>query len=145
MLSKKFAYALRGLTFIALHGSMEKKISLQELSDGIDVPHFFLGKIMQELVRNEIVSSVKGPGGGFWIDDSALNRSAFEILKMIDPKVVASNCLMGKKNCDHDRPCPLHAEYVACRNTLFDSLKETTLFNLAGKVEAGELFLDERK
>jgi len=143
MLSKKFAYALRGLTYIALHGSKEKKISLQELSDGIDVSHFFLGKIMQELVRNEIVSSVKGPGGGFWLEGPAMNRSAFDILKIIDRKIITGNCLMGKTNCNQDRPCPLHFEYVACRNSLFNSLQETSLSDLAGKVKVGELFLDE--
>lgn len=145
MLSKTFAYALRGLAFIALHGSEERKVGTQELAKGIDVSSFFLGKIMQQLVKKKVVCSAKGPGGGFWLDEKALKKTAFEILKIVDTKVVSSNCLMGKKNCSHERPCPLHFEYLESRDRLFQALNKITLNDLAGKVKAGEIYLNEKK
>ncbi len=143
MLSKKYAYALRGLSYLALHANASGKINLQSLSEGVDVPFFFLGKIMQELVRRKIVHSEKGPGGGFWLNEEGLELTAFDILKIIDPKITSSECLMGKKNCNQHRPCPLHFEFVACRENLFNSLKRTRLKDIAVKVKSGELFLDE--
>jgi Rrf2 family protein len=143
MLSKTFAYALRAVTYVALHGREGKKINLVELSENINVPHHFLGKIMQDLVKNNIVRSLKGPGGGFWADDATQNLSAFEILKVTDGKAILNHCLMGKKNCNSVQPCPLHHDYAACRDTLFDTLRKTSITSLATKVENGEIFLGE--
>lgn len=144
MLSKTFAYAIKGLTYIALHGSKENRISILQLSEGINVSASFLGKIMQELARKKIVHSAKGPGGGFWLDEKSMRKSAFDILKIVDPGMISNTCLMGKTSCSHDFPCPLHHEYLASRTSLFKALSATTLFNLAGKVEAGDIFLKEK-
>ncbi len=121
------------------------KINIVTLSEGIDVPHFFLGKIMQVLVKGGIVESSKGPGGGFWLSEAARDYKAFDVLKITDPKAVSSKCLMGKKKCSEDRPCPLHFDYLACRESLFHSLRSTSLRDLAGKVKEGEIFINEKK
>lgn len=143
MLSKTFAYALRAVTYVALHGREGRKINLVELSENINVPHHFLGKIMQDLVKNNVIRSLKGPGGGFWADETTYQLSAFEILKVTDGKSVLSSCLMGKKNCNSAHPCPMHHDYAACRDTLFDTLRKTNIQLLATKAEKGEIFLGE--
>lgn len=143
MLTKTFAYALRAVTYVALHSKDGKKINLVELSENINVPHHFLGKIMQDLVKNNIIRSLKGPGGGFWADESTHQLSAFEILKVTEGKSVLSSCLMGKKSCNSAQPCPMHHDYAACRDTLFDTLRKTSITSLATKVEKGEIFLGE--
>lgn len=143
MLSKTFAYALRAVTYVGLHGRNGRKVNLQELSESIDVPHHFLGKIMQDLVRNGIINSLKGPGGGFWADDKTLSLPAYEVLKVTDGRAVLSSCLMGKKNCSSDKPCPLHHDYAACRDTLVNTLRDTKISDLVEKVELGEVFLGE--
>lgn len=143
MVSKAFAYALRAITYVALHAKVGSKVTLVELSENIDVPHHFLGKIMQDMVRNGLINSLKGPGGGFWADDHTLNLTAFDVLKVTDGKLVLSHCLMGKKNCSNDKPCPMHDDYAACRDTLFNSLKKTKVSDLVVRVEQGEVFLGE--
>lgn len=145
MFSKTFAYALRAVTYVAVHSDKEHKINLLELSDGIDVPHHFLGKIMQDLVRQGILHSLKGPGGGFWTDEKSLKLPAYEVLKATDGNAILNSCLMGKKNCRNDKPCPLHAEYAECRDRLFDALRKTSISDLANKVEAGSILLGEPK
>ncbi|MBL7923410.1 MAG: Rrf2 family transcriptional regulator [Bacteroidia bacterium] len=143
MLSKTFAYALRAVTYVAVHSKEGKKVNLEQLSEGIDVPQPFLGKIMQDLVRQGVLKSMKGPGGGFWTDEFSLKLPAFEILNATDGYAVLTSCLMGKKNCNSSLPCPLHAEYALCRDTLFDALRNTRISDLAQKVEAKEIFLAE--
>ena len=84
-----------------------------------------------------------GPGGGFWADDKTLSLPAYEVLKVTDGRAVLSSCLMGKKNCSSDKPCPLHHDYAACRDTLVNTLRDTKISDLVEKVELGEVFLGE--
>lgn len=105
---KNIRLRIRAVTYVALHGKEGKKINLVELSENINVPHHFLGKIMQDLVKNNIVRSLKGPGGGFWADETTQNLSAFEILKVTDGKAILSHCLMEKRTATVVN----HARYI---------------------------------
>lgn len=73
MFSKTFGYALRAITHIAVHGVDGHKIGLQELAAELAIPHHFLGKIMQDLVRHGIIDSAKGPSGGFFSNENTRN------------------------------------------------------------------------
>ena len=67
MLSRASKYAILSTLFLAEHSSKDKKISVKEISESIDVPSPFLAKLFQQLVRGNIISSTKGPNGGFYL------------------------------------------------------------------------------
>jgi Rrf2 family iron-sulfur cluster assembly transcriptional regulator len=50
----------------------------------LDLPQHFLGKILQELVPLRIISSMKGPGGGFYLTNENKKASLLEIIEAID-------------------------------------------------------------
>ena len=76
MFSKACEYAIRAMLFIAQKSEAGYNIGIKEISKGIDAPEHFLAKILQELSRKGIVQSIKGPNGGFYLDESAKkNRS----------------------------------------------------------------------
>ena len=66
MFSNSSKYAIRAILFLALNSNEEKKIMVKNLSGKINVPHAYTAKILQELSRHNLVSSTKGPKGGFW-------------------------------------------------------------------------------
>jgi Rrf2 family protein len=141
MFSKTYGYALRAATYVVLHGREDQKVSLQDLSAALDVPHHFLGKIMQDLVRHEVLESTKGPNGGFYPNSRTRQLNLLEILKITDGSIVFSTCLLGIRHCNAEKPCPMHTDFGRCRDGLLESLRTKTLQNLADEVSRGAAFL----
>ena len=72
MFSKATEYALRATIHIAKNSSEEKKLGIEEIAKSIDSPKSFTAKILQLLAKdNKIISSVRGPNGGFFITEKA--------------------------------------------------------------------------
>ena len=142
MFSKTFGYALRATVFVAMHGKDGRKIGLQELSQQLDIPYHFLGKIMQDLVRHGILDSTKGPSGGFYSNDQTKDTLLLDVLKITDGSLVFSQCALNIKRCNAEHPCPLHDQFAACRNGMLQAMSDKTLGMLAENVEMGKAFLN---
>lgn len=141
MFSKTFGYALRAVTFVAIHGKDGKKVSLHELSHNLDIPHHFLGKIMQDLVRHGIIDSIKGPSGGFFRSAQTVDTFLLDILKITDGSLVFEHCALGIQRCNESYPCSLHDDFANCRNGMLHALSVKTIGMIAGEIEAGTTFL----
>lgn len=141
MFSKTFGYALRAAIYVAIHGKDDKKVSLQEVSEALSIPHHFLGKIMQDLVKHGIFDSIKGPNGGFYANAGTQRTVLIDILKITDGSLVFDQCALGIKRCNAAHPCPLHDDFAGCRNGMIQALAEKTVGILAEEVEAGSSFL----
>lgn len=141
MFSKTFGYALRAVTFVAIHGKDGKKISALELSQNLEIPHHFLGKIMQDMVRHGIVDSVKGPNGGFFANNQTAGTPLVDILVITDGSLVFNQCALNIKRCNANSPCPLHHDFAVCRDGMLKVLAVKTVATLAAEVELGTAYL----
>ncbi|MCW5920950.1 MAG: Rrf2 family transcriptional regulator [Saprospiraceae bacterium] len=141
MFSKTFGYALRAVTFVTIHGNDGNKVGLQELSQALDVPHHFLGKIMQDLVRHGVVDSVKGPHGGFYANAKTGKTVLTDILRITDGNLVFSQCALGIKRCNAAYPCPLHDDFARCRDGMLQIMAQKTVSMLVEGVVSGDTFL----
>ncbi|GAA4471124.1 Rrf2 family transcriptional regulator [Nibrella saemangeumensis] len=137
MLSKACGYAIRGIIYVALKGSEDHKIGIPELADALKVPQHFMGKIMQNLVRRDILSSTKGPHGGFYTNEDTLDTPIVEVVDAIDGLSAFHKCVLGLPDCNGEHPCPLHHEVVTYRDTVYETLQTRTIRNLAADVENG--------
>jgi len=72
LLSKSFGYALRGVLYVAMMNASKKKVQLDEMAEKLAVPRHFLAKVMKRVVKEGILSSVRGLNGGFCINESTL-------------------------------------------------------------------------
>ncbi len=68
MISKTCGYAIRGIVFLSLEQNKSTKHGILEIAEDLQIPQHFLGKILQDLVRRGIISSIKGPHGGFFVN-----------------------------------------------------------------------------
>ena len=127
MFSKTYGYALTAVTHIAVNGQDGRKIGLLELSQELDIPRHFLGKIMQDMVRHGIVDSTKGPSGGFYINEDTLNKTLLDILLITDGQMVLHQCALGIHRCNSERPCLLHNDFAACKAGLLKVMGERTI------------------
>jgi Rrf2 family iron-sulfur cluster assembly transcriptional regulator len=141
MLSNACKYAIRALIYLAAEHNDQNRINIRDLAASIDSPEPFTAKIMQSLARQNIVSSVKGPNGGFYLTQQQLHNKIIDIVYAIDGNHVLTGCGLGLKNCSDSQPCPMHNEYSSIRNQLFKILSNNTIFSLAADLTKGETVL----
>ena len=66
MFSTSSKYAIKAVLFLALHTNESKKLMVKDIYKSINVPKAYLAKLLQDLSRHNIVSSTRGPKGGFF-------------------------------------------------------------------------------
>lgn len=120
--SKTCEYGIRAVFFIAQSTAAGGRVGIKEIASAIDSPEFFLAKILQDLSRKKIISSVKGPNGGFYIDHEGLKRPLSDVVEAIDGNDLFNGCALGLKQCSETNPCPLHEDFKAIRGRIHQML-----------------------
>lgn len=145
MFSKTTEYALRATIYIAQKSTEEKKIGIEEISKAIDSPQSFTAKILQSLTRENIVSAVRGPNGGFYISEKAKKLPARSILQAMGEAEVLEKCVLGLKKCSEVQPCPMHSQYKSIRQQLIQLFVTKTIQQLAADIKDGVVFINNKK
>ncbi|QBN18603.1 RrF2 family transcriptional regulator [Flavobacterium nackdongense] len=142
MFSKACEYGIRASIFIAEQSLLGKKVGLKEIALAVDSPEAYTSKILQELSRNFIINSDKGPHGGFSMNQKQLeevNLSA--VINTIDGDAIYNGCGLGLKKCGDDEPCPLHGQFKFVREELRKMLENTSIKSLSMDLKEGLTFL----
>ncbi|RMG78491.1 MAG: Rrf2 family transcriptional regulator [Bacteroidetes bacterium] len=134
MFSKSCQYAIRAVLFLAAYASEEKKMGTKEIAEAIGVPKHFLGKILQQLSRHNLVASTKGPHGGFYLTKEILQSHLIKVVECIDGEDNLKSCILGLPVCSSENPCPLHVQAFAYREGVLYQLKHQTIQDLANRV-----------
>ncbi|MGV6946026.1 RrF2 family transcriptional regulator [Sphingobacterium kyonggiense] len=145
MFSKSTEYAIRAVFYIAKSTQLGRKVGIKEIASNIESPEAFLGKILQELSKNGIIRSIKGPNGGFYLTEEEMNKKLIEVVKAIDGDNIFTGCGMGLQQCSEKYPCPLHNEFKAIRNDLTRMLNRITLSQFNDDLIQGSLNLNRFK
>ncbi|HMQ07492.1 MAG TPA: Rrf2 family transcriptional regulator [Saprospiraceae bacterium] len=142
MLSKTCEYAIRACIFIAKKSREHQKVCLKDIADYIGSPVAFTAKILQQLSRNHLLESAKGPNGGFIFNEEKLqNLTLSDIVHTIDGKEIYNRCVLGLENCSEQRPCPLHTEFKTIRAEIRLLLMNTKVTDLSEDLTQGKGFL----
>jgi len=141
MLSNSSKYAINAVLYLAVHSNETKKISAKEIAESINIPSPFLSKLFQILSRKNVISSTKGPGGGFYMTRENLNLNLIEIVNHIDGIGNFEDCVLGLRMCSSEKPCPVHYAIQPLKKQFLKELNENTVESFAKKVKKGETFL----
>ena len=141
MLSNSSKYALKAVLYLALHSDENNKMMVKDISERINVPKAYIAKLLQELSRRKIISSTKGPKGGFYINPSNKNQSIMQIIEIIDGKKKMESCILGLEDCNEHKPCPIHSLLSPSRSKMIALLESETLNDLAKDLELNKAFL----
>jgi Rrf2 family protein len=131
MLSKSSKYAIRAVLYIAKAASKEEKIGSKQVAIKLEIPAPFLAKTLQELTRKKIISSIKGPHGGFYLTEENKQKSLFDIIDCVDDIHKFEECFLGQLECDDQKPCVVHHLYKPFKNKLIEKLKTKSIIELA--------------
>ncbi len=128
MFSKTCEYGLRAVLFVADRSNQNQKVSLATIAQEINSPEAFTGKVLQQLTKHKILKSIKGPYGGFIIEQEKLNQTFLsDIVTIFDGDSIYVGCGLGLKECNPEQPCPLHFKFAEIRKMLKDMLENTSL------------------
>jgi Rrf2 family protein len=141
MLSNATKYAIRATLYLAVHSDEKNKIRAKEIAAAIDSPVPFLAKLLQQLQRKNIVSSTKGPHGGFYLSELNRKGTVWNIINCLDGVDKIYNCFLGLSKCHDSNPCPIHDKVVPFRESLLKEFKEKNLAQLAEEIDKGGTFI----
>jgi Rrf2 family protein len=142
MFSKACEYAIRATIYIAVQSNQDNRVGLKDISKEIDSPEAFTAKILQQLSKNEIINSIKGPNGGFDIDKKEMSKIKLShIVMAIDGDAIYKGCGLGFKQCSEKQPCPVHDKFKVVRNELKNMLETTSVLELSLGLKNGLTFL----
>jgi Rrf2 family transcriptional regulator, iron-sulfur cluster assembly transcription factor len=125
--SKSFGYAVRSILYIALVQDEKRYVQAEEIALNLGVPRHFIGKILKKLAKANVLLSVKGPNGGFRLNDPALRMSLLDLHSITDGAVHFQFCALRIKHCSAKDPCPLHGPMNELKGKLQTVLAETAL------------------
>jgi len=139
MFNKETEYTIRGLVYIQLQNIKNRRPGTAEIAREIDAPPFYTAKILQRLVRQGFLESVKGKGGGFFFRSDKPDLPLVDLIAATEGDKSFSGCGFGLKKCDENNPCPLHHKYAPIRNSINNLVSSETVQSLAKKVFKNEL------
>lgn len=134
MLSRASKYAILSTLFLAEHSNKDKKISVKVIAESIDVPSPFLAKLFQQLVRAKIISSTKGPKGGFYLTEKNSAKNVCDIIENIDGLHKLNSCFLGLNECDSKNPCPVHFIVEPFKNSILGKFRDKTILEFSQEI-----------
>jgi Rrf2 family protein len=121
-------YAFFALKYMADVGRVT---SAQELSEKLEIPRPYLRRILQELTRNELISSRRGQKGGFTLTKDHDSVNLLQVLDIFQGSVNVPKCNDDKAGCDRITRCALRSHFDLLEQNLRNQLKSITLRTIA--------------
>ncbi|MCL5042908.1 MAG: Fe-S cluster assembly transcriptional regulator IscR [Gammaproteobacteria bacterium] len=132
-LTTKGRYAVTAMLDLALHES-EGPITLADISQRQGVSISYLEQLFAKLRRNQLVESIRGPGGGYRLSGGAANISVAQIVEAVNDSMDATRC-RGKGDCQNGDVCLTHHLWSDLSDRLHQFLDEISLAELVARAD----------
>jgi Rrf2 family protein len=144
MFSKTCEYAIRAMIFIAQKSKTGNKTGIKEIAQKISAPEYFIAKILQDASRKGLVQSLKGPSGGFYMEEELMECSLADIVKAVDGDKLFNGCGLGLKTCSETKPCPIHNEFKIVRKDIYNMLQNAKIGEFSNQLNKKLTFHKQR-
>src|ERR1700675_2461140 len=102
-LTTKGRFAVTAMIDVAMHGK-DGPATLAGVSERQGISLSYLEQLFGKLRRHGLVSSVRGPGGGYWLASPAENVTVVDIINAVDEPIAVTQH-GGRESCHDDRRC----------------------------------------
>ncbi len=122
-------YAVRAVLYMAgkPFGSVIQK---REISQAMDIPSEFLGKIAKQLKRSGIFEIVQGTKGGFRLLKKPEEISLLMVVESVMGEIFLNDCIMRPDACHRQGHCSVHQVWQQARGQLRETLAKATFDKL---------------
>ena len=145
MFSSSCRYGIRAVIYIAGQPHDSGKTGIKQIARDLNLPTPYLAKILQQLAKQKILKSLKGPHGGFSLLRDPDKITLFDIVKIIDGEEIFTNCLIHNDTCKSvgkkKLPCAVHEGYAGVRSDLVSLFKNTKISELVTKSDTGKYII----
>lgn len=145
MFGKTTEYAVRALVYIYLQNTGGNRPGFREIAHQVDAPEEFTGKVVQKLVRAQVIASVKGPHGGFYFPDMATTPSLLDVVRIIEGEGFFTKCGFGLSACSAANPCPIHHQFSPVRDNLKKIVSDNDIRKLALRIKKHKAVLNRNQ
>lgn len=132
-LTTRGRYAVTAMLDLAVHGSGQP-VSLADISTRQEISLSYLEQLFAKLRRGDLVTSVRGPGGGYRLAREGRRIYVAEIIDAVDESVDVTNC-NGKGNCHHGEVCLTHHLWQDLSEQIHAFLSQISLADLVDRRE----------
>lgn len=136
-LTTKGRYAVTAMLDLALHGA-ERPVSLADISGRQNISLSYLEQLFAKLRRNELVSSVRGPGGGYRLSRNSGEIFVAQIIDAVNEAVDATGC-GGTADCQNGEVCLTHHLWCDLSDQIHGFLSGISLANLVERREVQDI------
>jgi len=127
-LTTKGRFAVTAMMDLALTGG-NGPVTLAEISGRQGISLSYLEQLFGKLRRHALVSSVRGPGGGYRLAKPTADIAVADIILAVDEPIDATQCA-GKENCQDDHKCLTHDLWANLNAHIFSYLRSVSLADL---------------
>jgi Rrf2 family iron-sulfur cluster assembly transcriptional regulator len=143
-LTTKGRFAVTAMLDLALRGG-KNPVTLAGISERQDISLSYLEQLFSRLRRHELVESVRGPGGGYYLARPLADINVADIIRAVDEPIDATQC-GGKENCHDEHRCLTHDLWTGLNAHIYDYLDSVTLASLVDKQhECKEKVMQDRR
>jgi Rrf2 family protein len=132
VLSTTAQYALRAMVYIASQPP-DRPVLAREIAARTDVPIQYLSRILSEAVKEGLLESARGIGGGFRLARPSHTIRLLDILAPYDDVVGRAKCPFGQPWCDDANPCGFHDYWKPLSIAYRRLMEQTTLDQVSTK------------
>jgi len=130
MLANSSKYAVKAIVYLVNNSAQDEKKLAIEVAKCAEVPKPFISKLLRQLSSKKLISSSKGPNGGFYISEDQLKGSLLDIIVEVEGKDRLSQCALNFENCNEEKPCPVHHLIALEKASLHNKFKGILLKDL---------------
>lgn len=132
-LTTKGRYAVTAMLDLAIN-SQEKPVNLNDISERQAISLSYLEQLFSKLKRNQLVKSVRGPGGGYLLNGTSDDINIAQVISAVNESMDVSRC-EGRANCHNGKQCLTHNLWMDLSDRIYDFLNSISLGQLIRRNE----------
>jgi len=129
VLSQTGEYALKAVLYLAEHGD-GRPVRVAVIARALGVPQNYLSKTLHALVGHSILTSVRGPAGGFRLAREPRRLTLLAVIEPFDAIGGRRRCLLGRPQCTDRHACAVHDAWKRTAGQLALFFRTTTVADL---------------
>ncbi len=134
IITRATEYAIRAILYLAKQPQGEI-VYKKDICHHQNITPAFLTKILQPLIKEGIVGSQRGVGGGFFLRKAPQEITLLDVVKAEEGPLYLNECLTANGACERDSFCPVHGAWHEVRDEMMAVLDKHNFAQLASKEE----------
>ena len=143
-LTTKGRYAIIAMVDLSLNGAVDP-VRLKDIATRQNISLSYLEQLFSKLRLSGLVKSVRGPGGGYILSQTASEINLLDVITAVDEKIDQTQC-GGAMNCINEKPCLTHFIWTDLNEIINQYMQGINLGDIALREDVKNIiFLRENK